>query len=91
MESLQLHHNGCVMNAKNEVVQFEYGEDGLAAEYLESQSFQFVDFRAAFIANYEREPGLIMQALRHRYHRKYSFAKDTELILDEILQIYEDE
>lgn len=91
MENLQLNYNGCVVNDKNEVVQFQYGEDGLAAEYLESQSFSFVEFCTAFVHNYEKEPRLTMQALRHRYHGKYSFDTHVEMILDEILQIHQDE
>ena len=42
MESVMVQYDGTVRNSVGQVIQFRYGEDGLAGEYVESQSLKTI-------------------------------------------------
>ena len=44
MESCKVDYDGTVRNEMNEIVQFMYGEDGMAGEFIEDQDVELVKF-----------------------------------------------
>jgi DNA-directed RNA polymerase II subunit RPB1 len=65
MESIMVNYDGTVRNAVGHVIQFRYGEDGLAGESVEFQSIKTVQLsNAAFEKKYKFDP------TNERYVRK---------------------
>lgn len=63
MESIMVQYDGTVRNAEGHIVQFLYGEDGMAGEFIEMQRFFTMDMtEAQMIKRYKfdtHNPGLI--------------------------------
>ena len=57
MESVRVRYDGTVRNELDEVVQFLYGEDGMAAEYIENQDIELLKM------SYEK----VERVFRHDY------------------------
>ena len=57
MESVMVQYDGTVRNSVGQVIQFRYGEDGLAGEYVESQSLKTIQGSdVAFERKYKFDP-----------------------------------
>lgn len=73
MESIMVQYDGTMRNSVGQVIQFRYGEDGLAGEYVEMQTLKTIQLNnAAFEKKYKFDP------TNERYVRK--------LFADEVLR-----
>jgi DNA-directed RNA polymerase II subunit RPB1 len=73
MESIMVNYDGTVRNAVGQVIQFRYGEDGLAGEYVEFQNLATIK-----LSNHAFEKKFKFDATNERYVRK--------LFTDEVLR-----
>ena len=65
MESIMVCYDGTVRNAVGQVIQFRYGEDGLAGEHVEFQNLKTIQLsNSAFEKKYKFDP------TNERYVRK---------------------
>lgn len=73
MESVMVQYDGTVRNAVGQVIQFRYGEDGLAGEFVEGQQLKTIQ-----LANVPFERKYKFDSTNERYVRR--------LFTDEILR-----
>ncbi|CAF3252709.1 unnamed protein product [Rotaria sp. Silwood2] len=96
MESVMVKYDGTVRNQKEQLIQFTYGEDGLAAENVEFQSIislkpSHVAFENLCKFNFSADEKYLQQYLNDNViHNLFTNENSLEILNDEWYQLCED-
>ena len=91
LEDIKAEYDGTVRNSKREIIQFIYGEDGLAGEYIEDQVFETLNMNDEILEkNFKFSNNLLRNYINNNPNLNLNENVLRRILKDEFNQIKQD-